>query len=148
MGERWRAPRHLRTVSCELVREALSALIDGEWSPLAPGAAAAHVAGCVGSLTRRLRVHAYVPAPQPPAELLERLGCSASAAASVPPTWAKRGHGGRRRLVRATQWAAAVVPVCVAVPALALGAFAHVHVVGSLVPSPCIASIHHAIGHH
>jgi hypothetical protein len=37
--------------------------------------------------------------------------------------------------------------MCVAVPALAAGVFAHVHVVGSLVPSPCIASIHHAFGH-
>jgi hypothetical protein len=37
--------------------------------------------------------------------------------------------------------------MCVTVPALALGVFAHVHVVGSLVPTPCTASILHALGH-
>lgn len=156
MAERGRTPWNARPVSCELVCETVSALLDGEVPPLQPDAAAAHVAGCVecrdfqsrvGSLSRGLRVHAYVPTPQPSAELFESLGCPAGVPASVPASWTRRAHRGHQRLVRATQWAAAIVPVCVTVPALALGVFAHVHVVGTMVPAPCIASIPHAIGH-
>jgi anti-sigma factor RsiW len=139
-------------IRCHLAREAISALVDGEEPPVSEAITSAHLAQCrlcgefqasVLSLTRQIRVRALAPAPGNAGEILELLGYTNEAPAPrhgwVRP-WAERY---RFSLVRASQWAAGIVPLGLALPALALGAFAHIHVVPSHVPSPCTMALHH-----
>lgn len=126
--------------SCELVHEALSARLDDEEPPVERELVDAHLAACASCrefaasltlLNRRLRVHLVEQAPDLVAPIL-------AAHDRV------EGRSRRRRLVpshldwrSATRWVAAAVPLGVAVPAIALGAFTHPHVVPSHAQSPC-----------
>jgi predicted anti-sigma-YlaC factor YlaD len=138
--------------SCLLAREAISALIDGEEPPLSEAITAAHIARCAGceafrtgvlSLAREMRVRAFDPAPDGPGDVLERLGC----ADRVREPTLDRTHFSaqkcRRSWARASGWAIGIAPVGFAVPALALGVFAHIHVVPSHVLTPCTLGLHH-----
>jgi anti-sigma factor RsiW len=149
---RRRTQRASPLISCQLAREAISALVDSEDPPVSEAIASAHISQChrcqefrtsVVTLTREMRVRAFEVAPHDAGEILERLDHRDKVA--------KPRHGGvrlwaeRRRFswARATQWAAGVVPLGVAVPALALGVFAHIHVVPSHVLTPCTIGLHH-----
>jgi len=142
---------------CDLAREAISALSDGEEPPVPELVLDAHVVQCercrgfrsgVASLSRQMRVRAYIAAPDCATEILDALGCSEDTTSFDRECWPRRDHRGPRSLVRATQWAAAIVPLGVAAPALALGAFAHLHYPPSHVPTPCTVSlVTHAMGH-
>jgi anti-sigma factor RsiW len=141
-------------VPCRLAREAISALADGEEPPVPEAITSAHLEGCDGcrqfqerveSLRRQMRVHVFVPV-QGETAVLTMLGCAepAPATRSARARWC----GPLRQVswLRASQWAAGVVPLGVAVPALALGMF-HIHIVPSHVPTPCTLSLgHHARG--
>jgi predicted anti-sigma-YlaC factor YlaD len=144
----------LQTASCEDVRESLSARFDGEHPPVMEDVAAAHVAGCpvcqafqesLAPLRRQIRLRASRSAPEGFAQLLTLPGSGDRKAPTGPL---------RRRLrslsisswLRAAQWAGAVVPAGIAIPALVLGVFGHLHIVPSHVLTPCTASftmIHH-----
>jgi len=137
---------------CERARDAISARLDGEGTSL-DAALDAHLASCgrcaafataAADLTRRLRVHAVGEAPDLRSEIV--------ATACVPAPAIGRVARLRRRAVSATRtrwrpagrWAAAVVPLCVAVPVLALHLLGHVHVIASHHPTPCTAELAHA----
>lgn len=138
--------------SCLLAREAISALVDGEEPPIAETIATSHIAQCAGcqafrtsvvSLAREMRVRAFDPAPHHVADVLERLGCTDQ----VQEPRLDRTHFSpqrrRRSWARASQWAIGIAPVGFAVPALALGVFAHIHVAPSHVLTPCTLGLHH-----
>lgn len=139
--------RHTR-VSCEAVREAISARFDGERPTVGGEVAAAHVAACpvceafqesLVPLARQVRLRVSRSVPEGLAQGLTPPGCG-----DPRPAWSGRlrlGHLPVSRWLRAAQWAGAVVPAGVAIPALALGAFAHVHIVPSHVLTPCTASL-------
>lgn len=137
-------------VTCRTAREAISALLDGEESPVTEDLLATHVSACAScesfharaaTLSRRLRVRAFEPAPSREDEILSALGIAAATSPMRWPQPPRRVMRWRASGVSATQWAAAVVPLGVAVPALALGAFAHVHIVASHVATPCTSSL-------
>jgi len=138
--------------SCRLAREAISALVDGEEAPIGEAVVAAHIARCrpcreyrarIESLKRQLRVRALATSSGGVDVVLDLLRCAGEASRpdGVPAlSWTDR-H--RRACLRATQWAAGVVPLGFALPALALGAFAHIHVVPSHVISRCTVGLGH-----
>jgi len=134
-----------------VAREAISALVDGEELPIPESVADAHVSQCrkcrefqaqVLSLTRQLSVRVVPRRTDRTAEILTSLGLSAEALASAAcePAQARRG---RLTFARATQWAAGFAPLVLAVPALALGAFAHTHIVPSHDMARCMMSLSH-----
>jgi RNA polymerase sigma-70 factor (ECF subfamily) len=138
---------------CQLAREAISALVDGEDPPVSEMIISAHLAQCprcrqfrtgVVSLRRQVCVRVFAPTASSPGEILELLGYSDAAPVDSRGRARRWAQTHRFSWVRATQWAAGVVPLGVALPALALGAFAHIHIVPSHVPSPCTMSLHHA----
>jgi predicted anti-sigma-YlaC factor YlaD len=72
-------------MNCGLAREAISALLDGESSPLEPAQLEAHLAGCAAcrswrerahAVTRRARLAAAAPAPLPDSALLSAMQAS------------------------------------------------------------------------
>jgi anti-sigma factor RsiW len=140
-------------IPCPVAREALSALVDGEEPAITEASVTDHLGRCqacrefrasVVSITRRMRVRALAPVSSRATEILGLLGCAGQAPATRP-------HGSRRwagkprfSWVRATQWAAGIAPLGFAVPALALGMFAHIHIVPSHVLTPCTMSLRQA----
>lgn len=140
-------------IGCDLVREALSSQLDGEDMPIAIAAIDDHLAGCapcrdfeanLATLNRRLRLRVFEPVP----DLTEEVFASFSE--PQPRHLARQGVekrrvGDRRRShwLRATEWVAAVVPLAVAAPALALGTFTHPHIVPSHVRTPCTITLAH-----
>lgn len=144
-------------VTCDQARESLSAAADGEDTLLTAGALEQHLAHCarcrafsddVVTLNRTLRVHAADVPRDGQRAVLEVIGVAAS------PTvdGGDRATESPRRRVRRVRhgvavgalWASALVPLGVAVPALAAGSFAHVHIVGTHTPSPCTLRPAHA----
>ena len=139
--------------SCQLTRETISARFDGEEVAVDPQVVQLHVSTCdacaefeegVAQLSRTLRVRSFVATPDNEAKILSVLGCTEDppVAPSRGLKWSVRGQAD---WIRATQWAAGVVPLGVAVPALLLGSFAHFHFVASHAPSPCTASLLHRV---
>lgn len=144
----------MQAATCEDVRESISARFDGERPPVMEDVTAAHIAGCpvcqafqesLAPLTRQIRLRASRSAPEGLARLLTLPGSGDRGALTGPV---------RRRLrslsvsswLRAAQWAGAVVPAGIAIPALVLGVFGHLHIVPSHVLTPCTVSltmIHH-----
>jgi len=136
-----------------VARETISAVVDGEEPPIPETAARAHLSRCeacrdfearVVSLAREMSVRALPPRPDCTTEMLTSLGFSGE----VLATQDGREHAWwsyRRRLafVRATQWTAGLAPLVLAVPALALGVFAHAHIVPSHELTPCMMSLAH-----
>jgi hypothetical protein len=110
--------------------------------------AAAHLSACpdcraflesLSPLARQIRLRAARPVPDGLVELLTP--------GPGPP------HSSTRTITRylgvpslsnwrsSARWACAVVPAGIAIPALALGAFAHVHIIPTHVVTPCTASL-------
>ena len=145
-------PRPGAAISCALAREAISAFIDGEDSPVAETVTTIHIARCRECrefrddailLTRRMRARALGIVPPRPPELLRHLE---QLDRRDPVPVERRPWAGLSRFSwsRATQWAVGAVPLGLALPALLLGAFTHVHIVPSHVLSPCTMWLHHA----
>jgi predicted anti-sigma-YlaC factor YlaD len=141
-------------IRCDVAREAISALADDEEPPVAEAITAAHLSECEGcrefqasvvSLTRQMRLRVHAPTASRATEVLAALGCTDPASASASDEYEVLRWADRRRLswVRATQWAAGVLPLGFAVPALALGVFVHIHIVPSHVLTPCTMSLIH-----
>ncbi|HUZ20636.1 MAG TPA: zf-HC2 domain-containing protein [Acidimicrobiales bacterium] len=140
---------------CELVREALSARLDGEEAPANDAEVDEHLGRCrscrdfearLAAITRRIRLHALGPIPDLTAELVAP--ATRALVATVPGEAARAGRSRYRGSVRwalVARWAAAIVPLGLTLPPLALGAFTHVHVVPSHVPTPCTFTllVHH-----
>ncbi|MGO9196955.1 MAG: zf-HC2 domain-containing protein [Acidimicrobiales bacterium] len=137
-------------IRCDAAREALSALTDGETSPIPEGPLRAHVELCVScrafaseldELSPRLRIGSVTPAPD------AAPGVLAAIRASEPPQW-RRALGRVARSdpppagrlpqwLSVARWGGPATAIGVAVPALVLGVFTHVHVVPSHVVTPC-----------
>jgi len=141
---------------CELVLEALSARLDGEAAPVTDAEVDEHLGGCpscrafearLPAITRRIRMHALGPIPDLTGELVGPAAGALDAvtAAAGGRRWGRWPARGPVQWAFVAQWAAAVVPLGIALPALALGAFTHVHVVPSHVPTPCTLTllVHH-----
>jgi predicted anti-sigma-YlaC factor YlaD len=142
-------PQSGAVIPCRLSREAISALIDGEDSPLPETVTTIHLARCRDCrdfrddavlLTRQIRARALAVVPQSPPELISRFE-RRDQAPRVRRLWAGLS---RFSWSRATQWAVGAVPLGFALPALLLGAFAHTHIVPSHALSPCTMGLHHA----
>lgn len=133
--------------SCDEVREAISARFDGEHGPLSESILARHLGACqpcrayeqgLWGLSREVGLRAPRAAPNGFARQL------AGAARNLPsPGRASRLHGHLVDMnwMRVLGWAGAVAPAAVAIPALALGAYAHVDIVPSHVLTPCTAHL-------
>ena len=141
-------------MDCAMVQESISATIDGEDSPIPRAALDGHLATCARcrpfaaracDLSKRLRLTT--------AEAIPDLSSGILAALLVESPGRRR----RRVLVpsairaprprRASQWAAAVVPLGLAVPALAHGLFTHPAVDPSHLATPCTAALSHLHAH-
>lgn len=145
------SPRRPADVTtCELARESLSAEADGESATLTADARQRHVDGCascrafaddVNALNRTLRVRAADAPGEGASAVLALLGVPASPPGEpcdrAPRTARRAGRRVRHAVAAGALWAVALIPLGVAVPALAAGAFAHVHIVGTHAPSPC-----------
>jgi predicted anti-sigma-YlaC factor YlaD len=140
-------------ITCGVAREAVSALIDGEAPPVSEAIAANHLARCrecrefradAVSLTRQMRLQTFAGVPNSAPEALARLGCRDQTEAAPRPRGRARVRVSRVLWSRATQWAVGVVPLGIAIPALALGAFAHIHIIPTHTLSPCTMWLHHA----
>lgn len=138
---------------CELVRESLSARFDGEEMPIAVAAVEAHLGICgacrefqalLAALDRRMRMRLRLAEP-----VSDHLGEEVLTSLRNRDTrlfakvMTRRVARRRSRTLRVTQWAAAVIPLAIAAPALTLGAFTHPHVVPSHVGTPCTISLVH-----
>ena len=151
---RWRRTpiqRPSTIIGCQAAHEAISALSDGESPPISEALMKAHLAQCqncgefqekVVSLRRQMSIRVLAPVPDRTSEILVALGfpdrpVEIRAPSSTP----------RRRvfLIRTTQWASGVIPLGIAGSALALGAFANPHLLGSHVLTPCTQFLAH---HH
>jgi len=139
-------------ISCREVREAISALVDGEESSLPEPLTSAHLAECrecrtfqadIRSLTREIRVRALRPIPSHTAEMLASLGLPSLQNAVEETGQRPRSRRRQYSWLRATQWVAGLAPLCLALPALAFGAFDHIHLVGSHVLTPCTFALPH-----
>ena len=140
-------------IGCQAAREAISALVDGESPPVSEAVTKTHLANCPGcrqfqanvvSLRRHMSVRVLAPIPDRTTEILASLALPSHPMGARARPWAYR-----RRIpwMRATQWAAGVLPLGIAVPALALGAFTHTDLIGSHVLSPCTSFlVHHHLG--
>ena len=139
-------------VSCEVVMEAISARRDREEGAVADAVVDAHLATCarcrsyaagVDELSRRMRLRLLRPVP----DLVNAI-MSSSLGAELGPSldlslWRRSTRWLRLDWGHATRWAAAVLPLAVAVPALAFGASTHPQVIPSHLPTPCTYLLHH-----
>ncbi|HEY5272415.1 MAG TPA: zf-HC2 domain-containing protein [Acidimicrobiales bacterium] len=142
-------------LSCEAIREAYSARLDGEEQTISDALIDAHLATCAScrhyigdleALSRRLRLQMLQPVPDLVNAILspsvgpEPLPSVRTSFSGRPARWLRLDWG------QATRWVAAVVPLAVAVPALALGAFTHPQVIPSHLPTPCtFFLLHHVL---
>jgi predicted anti-sigma-YlaC factor YlaD len=119
-------------MDCEQVREALSALIDGEASPVAPERLEAHLAGCTGcagwreraqEVTRAARVRP-VRVPDLTAPVLAAVAADPQGRYAVEQRLEQRRRS-RRTVLRIAVAAAAVAQFALALPVL-IGADLHI----------------------
>ena len=125
------ANRHLRApLHVAKARISISAALDGEASDLEKAAVSAHLETCTSCrefqsqcsmLFRRMRVGAYDARSGDASTVLARLGLPDSTLDASDETEGLRAAGARQCLARATQWAAAIVPLGVAIPVLTTG---------------------------
>jgi predicted anti-sigma-YlaC factor YlaD len=143
---------HKLIVTCQVVREAVSAFLDDEKAPIGTPLVESHLAVCFGcldykrritALARRTRLCLHEPAPDLTAGILESLVALEACQAAASPWYRRRGPVMGHQWRRATRWIAAAAPLGVAIPALALGVFSHPRVVPSPVPSPCTVALAH-----
>lgn len=153
------SPWPVEDVPCRVAQEALSALLDGESSPVDELALSAHLGECspcraydarARVLTRRMRVRVYEPPPDHAAEVMAILACVERAPRAAIPerrSALRCRHWSRVGWSRVGWWAAGVVPVGLVVPALAVGALVQFHVVGSHPITPCTRLLSHVLRH-
>jgi predicted anti-sigma-YlaC factor YlaD len=132
------------TVGCEQAREAISAGLDSEGSPVAGPALAAHLTGCrscrdfeasAADIGRRARLHTARDVPE---DLVARLSpLLRPAPRPLAALAGLRGRGGRPARLSSARWAASLLPGALAVAALSLGVGAHPHLVPTRPRSPC-----------
>lgn len=141
-------------LGCRLAREAISAIADGEVPPISQAATEAHLAGCQGCtdfqakvslLNRRLSVCLLPPIPDRTGEIIALLETDRTHLAQTNKRRSRRDEL-CRSLRRSSRWAATVVPIGLAVPALVLGTFSHPHIVASHVVAPCTMFLAHHAG--
>jgi predicted anti-sigma-YlaC factor YlaD len=143
---------------CDEVRLAVSARLDGEAGYIPDSILDGHLAVCercrtfrdeVGSLTRQVCLRVPKPAPEGLVPLLVSLRACDPQAAIGPSRQRPFLRRSRPGWLRVTQWTAAGAPAVIAIPALALGAFGHPHIVASHVPTPCTFYLlaHHVRSH-
>lgn len=142
-GYRRRRPN---AVPCAVVREHLSAALDGEerggpW----PGMPE-HLEACgacrefeerAAALTRQLRVRLLEEVPDLTGDILERVLAEATYGTSTRPAhhWPIASSAGL------TRWALAIIPLGLALSSLASGAFSKPHIVPSHPVTPCTVSL-------
>jgi anti-sigma factor RsiW len=139
------------SVACETVRQELSARLDDEQTTVKAGVVADHVAKCKacsrfhGQAADLSRLFALRRSRPLPGGLVPMLSSIVHSDLSLRSS-ARRRWWGRPVTSRggALPWMAAVVPACVAVVALPLGAAATAPPVSSHVPTPCtVGLVHH-----
>ncbi|MGA2529686.1 MAG: zf-HC2 domain-containing protein [Acidimicrobiales bacterium] len=133
---------------CSTVREYISASLDGEATDELSLEAARHLSSCRGCrdfeqtaavLTRQLRIHVLEATPDLSEEILRKISAKACTTAPIRPAR-------RRRAARPswpTRWAAAVVPLALALSGLSSSAFAHPRIVPTHPPTSCTAALRH-----
>lgn len=124
----------MKRLPCGVVREAISALLDGELPPLREEEVEGHIATCppcaahrrhLRALARATRLRSVTEVPSVALSVLET---------TAAPSWR-----------RALSWCVALAAVGAALPALGLGAFSHVHLAPTHLLTPCthaLVSIH------
>lgn len=143
-----RRPRAVVAATCSLVRETLSARLDGEDGALAAAPVKVHLGSCescrrfgaeVEPLARRARLEGLDRVPDLTAAIVSR-----TVAAGGARPWPGRL---RPLLGWATiRWSAPVVALAAAVPAVGFGVLGHAVVVPAHTLSPCMELLHHL--HH
>ncbi len=143
-----RRPRPVVAATCSLVRETLSARLDGECGVLSATACAVHLDDCescrrfgaeVEPLARRARLESLDRVPDLTAAIVSR-----TVAAGKATPWPGRV---RPLLGWATiRWSAPVVALAAALPAVGFGVLGHAVVVPAHTLSPCMELLHHL--HH
>jgi predicted anti-sigma-YlaC factor YlaD len=139
--------------TCEVVRQAISAALDGEELPPETDEADLdlHLAWCnpcrrfeagSQSLHRRLRVRLAEPVPDLSESILASLA-DPSLSRSEIPALSDRRPGRSPRTTRLTRLAAACVPLGLAVSGLASGTFSNYSIVPSHPVTPCIVGLLH-----
>jgi predicted anti-sigma-YlaC factor YlaD len=137
-----------RGLSCDAVRLAISASLDGEPSRLGTGAAAAHQAACADcrqfeagarALQRQVSLRASRQAPEALKELLAR-ELAHNVAPPLSSGRAKRPvpNRGWRRTV---QWAGALIPAAALIVVLPLGPLSGAAGKPTHAPTPCTVSL-------
>ena len=146
MRRRAHVGRRPTAIDCDEARQAVSARLDDERSSVSESSYDAHMASCrtcrefqsqvqsLRPLTRQLRLRVL---KAPPDELVERVSSLREVGPPLHPSPRRTTRPYHSNWLRVTQWVAAGAPAAVAVPALALGAFVHPHIVGTHVPTPC-----------
>ncbi|MGA3351821.1 MAG: hypothetical protein ABSD85_01385 [Acidimicrobiales bacterium] len=135
-----------RAVMCSKVREQISASLDGETPGELSPEQARHLMVCrgcgdfgqrVAALSRQLRLHVFESTPDLSEQILRRIS------AEAPTTLATRTTQHRRvgRAPRTTRWAAAVIPLGLALSGLTSSAFAQARVLPTHPVTSCTASL-------
>ena len=142
-------------LTCEQVREVMSAGLDGEMTGIRAGRIAAHVAHCrdcrqfqlaAPSLDSLVGVSVSRPVPGALKEMLrEEWSRSIGGASRVSPPrrWnIGPGHAWRRRV----QWIGTLIPAVLLVVILPLGALPGPRMVPSHASTPCTVDLHEVLG--
>lgn len=142
-------------LACEVTREAISARLDGEEPPVPDEVTSRHLATCrpcrdfesrAAAMRHQMRLSVLPELRDLTQEVLALLDCEDPVTTAQLAPSALLGRRPRPSWLRVTQWAAGLMPLGVAVPALALGIFSHPHIVPSHVLTPCTMSLVHHLG--
>jgi RNA polymerase sigma-70 factor (ECF subfamily) len=137
---------------CPLIREAISAALDGERSPVEALDVERHLAHCTtcrrfgrgaASLLEATRGAAPLPAPSPDALARVSGACRRNGKDAAAARLAGRLCALLRG--RAVPWPALAMGVSVALPSVSLAALAHFHGAYAAVHSPCAVLLHRAL---
>jgi predicted anti-sigma-YlaC factor YlaD len=155
MMGRVRSGRARTELTCEQVREVMSAGLDGEVTGIRAGRIAAHVAQCrdcrdfqlaAPTLDSLLGVSVSRPVPGALKEMLrEEWSRSPGGTSRLSPSRRRHigpGHTWRRRV----QWIGALTPAVLLVVILPLGALPGPHMVPSHASTPCTVDLHEVHG--
>jgi anti-sigma factor RsiW len=140
------------TPACALVREAISAALDGEEPPVEAGSVERHLAHCqtcrdfgtrvvalselVGDLTR---------SAAPPPEALGRVSAACRRGGSDADATGLAARLGAPLPGRALPWPALAMGVGIVLPSVTLAALAHFHGASAHVHTPCSVLLHQAL---
>jgi RNA polymerase sigma-70 factor, ECF subfamily len=137
--------RRAKSLSCDVVRESISAALDGERPGIGAKESKAHLAQCqecqrfelgVTALTRQVSLQASRPASDALEELL-----ATELARNIGPVPVASPHSWRIsrsfRWRRSAQWIGALTPAVVVGVVLPLGALSSAHELPTHAPTPC-----------